>query len=96
MKKEIKIMANFNATYVSTTVLGTLSDGRNIELGHYKENGKDGKEYADKIYLTGTYTSKKGEEKSFVNATGLTLKNLAEIQKIDLSGFDTETEVTFD
>lgn len=85
----------FNGTYVSTTTLGTLSDGRRVELGHYKDN-ETGKEYADKIYLTGTYQSKRGEEKSFVNGTGLTLKDLAEIQKIDLSEFDTETEVTFD
>ena len=88
-------MANFNGTYVSTTTLGTLSDGRKIELGHYRDDNS-GKEYADKVYLTGTYQTKKGEEKSFVNSTGLTLKDLAEIQKIDLSGFDTETEVTFD
>ena len=88
-------MANFNGTYVSTTVLGTLSDGRKIELGHYKDN-ESGKEYADKVYLTGTYQNKRGEEKSFVNSTGLTLKDLAEIQQIDLSDFDTETEVSFD
>ena len=88
-------MANFNGTYVSTTTLGTLADGRIVELGHYKDNAS-GKEYADKVYLTGTYQTKKGEEKSFVNSTGLTLKDLAEIQKIDLSSFDTETEVTFD
>ena len=88
-------MANFNGTYVSTTTLGTLSDGRKIELGHYRDDNS-GKEYADKVYLTGTYQTKKGETKPFVNSTGLTLKDLAEIQKIDLSGFDTETEVTFD
>ena len=85
----------FNGTYVSTTILGELSDGRKVELGHFREVDT-GKEYADKVYLTGTYQNRKGEEKSFVNATGLTLKDLAEIQQIDLSDFDTETEVTFD
>ena len=88
-------MANFNGTYVSTTTIGTLSDGRKIELGHYVD-AETKKEYADKIYITGTYQTKRGEEKSFVNGTSLTLKDLAEIQKFDLSGFDTETEVTFD
>ena len=83
----------FDGVYVKTAELGKLSDGRKVELGHFVQ-GKT--EYADKIYLTGTYQSKRGEEKSFVNGTGLTLKDLAEIQKIDLSEFDTETEVTFD
>ncbi len=88
-------MANFDGVYVKTAELGTLSDGRKIELGHYSQ-GKT--EYGDKIYITGTYTNKKGEEKSFVNATKLTLKDLAELQKIDLSGYDTETtsEEVFD
>lgn len=88
-------MATFNGEYIKTAELGKFSDDRVIELGHYKESGK---EYADKIYITGTYTSKKGEEKSFVNATKLTLKDLAELQKIDLSGYDTETtsEEVFD
>ena len=88
-------MANFNGTYVSTTTIGTFADGRNVELGHYKDN-ETGKEYADKIYITGTYQTRRGEERSFVNGTGLTIKDLAELQKFDLSGFDTETEVTFD
>lgn len=88
-------MANFNGEYIKTAELGTLSDGRVVELGHYKE-GKT--EYGDKIYISGTYTTKKGEEKSFINATKLTLKDLAELQKIDLSGYDTETtsEEVFD
>ena len=82
-------MKQFNAEYVRTKELGTLSDGRKVELGHYKD--KDGgKEYADKIYLTGEYTAKNGEKRSFVNATGLTIKDLAEMQKLDLSSFNTE------
>ena len=85
----------FNAEYVSTTTLGTLSDGRKVELGHYKDKDS-GKEYSDKIYLTGAYTTKDGKEKSFINATGLTIKDLAEMQKLDLSSFDTESEVSFD
>lgn len=92
-KKEIKIMANFDGVYVKTAELGTFSDGRKIELGHYSQGET---EYSDKIYITGTYTTKKGEEKSFVNATKLTLKDLAELQQIDLSGYDTEAEVSFD
>ena len=86
-------MANFNGEYIKTAELGTLSGGRVVELGHYKEGNT---EYGDKIYITGIYTNKKGEEKLFVNATKLTLKDLAELQKIDLSGYDTETEVDFD
>lgn len=85
----------FNAEYVSTSVLGTLSDGRKVELGFYRDKDS-GKEYGDKIYLTGTYTNKSGEEKPFVNATGLTIKDLSELQKLDLSAFDTESEVSFD
>ena len=88
-------MKNFNAEYVKTTELGTLSDGRKIELGHYKDKDS-GKEYSDKIYITGEYTAKDGKKKPFVNATGLTIKELAELQKIDLSNFDTESEVSFD
>ena len=88
-------MKNFNAEYIKTTELGTLSDGRKVELGHYKDKDS-GKEYADKIYLTGSYKTKSGEDRSFVNATGLTIKELAEMQKIDLSSFDTESEVSFD
>ena len=86
---------SFNAEYISTITLGTLKDGRKVELGHYKDKNS-GKEYADKVYITGTYTTKNGEEKSFVNATGLTIKELAELQTIDLSNFDTESEVSFD
>lgn len=89
-------MATFNATYIKTTVLATFEDGRNLELGHYKENGKNGKEYADKIYITSKYKDRQGKENESVKATGLTLKDLAEVQKIDLSSFDTESEVTFD
>lgn len=85
----------FNAEYISTTVLGTLSGDRKIELGHYKEKDT-GKEYGDKIYITGTYTNRSGEQKSFVNATGLTIKDLAELQTIDLSKFDTKGEASFD
>lgn len=83
----------FNAEYVRTTELGTFSDGRKIELGHYKDKGT-GKEYSDKVYITGSYTTKSGEKKSFVNATGLTVKDLAEMQKIDLSSFNTETDAS--
>lgn len=86
-------MATFNGEYVKTTELGTFSDGRIIELGHYK----DGKtEYGEKIYIRSTYTSKKGEEKESVIATKLTLKDLAELQQIDLSEFDTESAPDFD
>ena len=82
-------MKNFNAEYVKTMELGTLSDGRKVELGHYKDND-NGKEFADKIYLTGERIMKNGEKKLYVNATGLTVKDLAEMQQIDLSNFNTE------
>lgn len=75
---------NFNAIYIKTRELATLSDGRKVELGHYKDSD-NGKEYADKIYITGSYISKKdNKEKTFINATGLTLKELEELQKIKL------------
>ena len=83
----------FNGEYVMTTVLGTMSDGRVIELGHYKDGDS---EYGEKIYIRSKYTTKKGEKKESITGTKLTLKDLAELQKIDLSGFDTETEVNFD
>ena len=85
----------FNAEYISTAVLGTLSGDRKVELGHYKDKDT-GKEYGDKVYITGTYTKKNGETSSFVNATGLTIKDLAELQNIDLSKFDTKGEASFD
>lgn len=88
MKGE-NIMKQFNSEYVSTKELGTLSDGRKVELGHYKDKDSN-KEYAEKIYLTGEYTTKNGEKRPFVNATGLTIKDLAEMQKIDLSSFNTK------
>lgn len=83
----------FNGEYIKTTELGTMSDGRIVELGHYK-SGDD--EYGEKIYIRSKYTTKKGEEKESITSTKLTLNDLAELQKFDLSGFDTETEVNFD
>lgn len=83
--------AAFNGEYVTTKVLGEMSGNRKVELGHYKDGQT---EYGEKVYITGTYTNKKGEEKPFVNATKLTISDLAELQKIDLSGLDTETDTT--
>ena len=34
-------MAGFNGEYIKTTELGTLSDGRIVELGHYKDGDKE-------------------------------------------------------
>jgi hypothetical protein len=79
----------FNGEYVKTATLGKFSDGREIQLGHYKE-GKT--EYADKVYIISQYTTKAGEEKTAVKSTNLTLKDLAELQDIDLSEFDTESD----
>ena len=54
---------------------------------------KEGKtEYADKVYVISQYTTKSGEEKTAVKSTNLTLKDLAELQNIDLSEFDTESD----
>lgn len=82
-------MAAFNGVYVKTIELGKFSDGRMVELGHYKEGTK---EYGDKVYIVSSYTTKQGEERISVKSTQLTLKDLAELQKIDLSGFDTESD----
>lgn len=73
----------FTATYVSTKVLGTMSNNRKVELGHYVDGEN---EYGEKIYITGTYENKKGETKSFINATKLTLADLIELQQLDLTG----------
>lgn len=83
----------FTGEYVKTTELGTLSDGRIVELGHYKDGDS---EYGEKIYIRGTYKTRAGVEKESITATKLTLKDLAELQQIDLSGFDLETDVDFD
>ena len=76
-------MANFDATYVLVKELGELSNGRKVELGHYKENST-GKEYADKIYIRSTYETRKGEIKESLNSTQLTVEDLNEIKKMKL------------
>lgn len=78
----------FNGEYKLTTVLGEISNGRKVELGHYIV---DGKEYGDKIYIRGSYTKRNGEQAESVTKTNLTLKDLAELQSIDLSVYDTDT-----
>lgn len=83
----------FNGEYKLTTELGTINNGRTLELGHYVDGDKEFGEY---VYIRSKYQNRKGEEKESVVSTKLTLKDLAEIQKIDLSGFDTESEATFD
>lgn len=75
---------NFTGEYVSTKVLGTMSNNRQVELGHYVDGDN---EFGEKIYITGTYTSKKdGSTKKFINATKLTLADLIELQQLDLTG----------
>lgn len=74
----------FDATYVMVKELGELSNGRKVEIGHYKENST-GKEYADKIYIRSTYETKKGEIKESINSTQLTLEDFKLLQKIKLS-----------
>lgn len=76
-------MKEFNAEYIKVKELGTLSGNRKVEVGHYKDKGTH-KDYTDKIYITGTYFKRNGEECAFVNATGLTLEDLKEIQQIKL------------
>lgn len=74
-------MANFTGEYVKVRILGTLSNNREVELGYYKDGDN---KYGEKVYITGEYTSKKGETKRFVNATKLTLEDLIELQGLDL------------
>ena len=83
LQKEEESMKEFNAEYVKVRELGTLSGNRKVDVGHYKDKGT-GKAYADKVYITGTYSKRNGEECAFVNATGLTLEDLKEIRQIKI------------
>lgn len=74
-------MKNFTGEYVKVRTLGTISNNRAVELGYYKDGDKN---YGEKVYITGSYTNKNGEEKTFINATKLTLDDLIELQGLDL------------